>query len=66
MNTTTKFETDFNVRILLTTLELQAILGCGRASAVKIGTDAAARIDIGKRVLWHREKIQSYLASISV
>ena len=40
---------------------LQTILGCGRSTAIQIGTEACARILIGKRVLWNIEKIQQYL-----
>ena len=66
MNSTTRFDIDLNSKILLTTEELQSLLGCGRASTVKIGTDANAKIYIGKRVLWSREKVKKYIASISV
>lgn len=44
---------------------LQALLYCGRDTATKIGTDAHARIQMGKRVLWNVEKIQDYLNSVS-
>lgn len=66
MHQTTKFDIDCNKKILLTTQELQALLGCGRASAVKIGEGAEAKIVIGKRILWHREKIQKYTMSIAI
>lgn len=44
---------------------LKEILGCGRVSAVKIGTDAKAKISVGRRVLWNVKKVQEYLDSIS-
>jgi hypothetical protein len=44
---------------------LQTILGCGRATAVQIGTEAQARIVIGKRLLWNVSKLQKYLDSIA-
>lgn len=66
MNATKKFNVDLDSKILLTTEELQSLLGCGRASTVKIGTEANARICIGKRVLWCREKVKKYIISISV
>lgn len=47
------------------TQELQQMLGCGRKSAVDIGTAAEARINIGRRVLWNVSKIQKYLDEIS-
>lgn len=52
-------------KIAVTTYELQEILSCGRATAVKIGTEAEARIQFGRRVLWNIEKIRAYLDSVS-
>lgn len=36
-------------------------LGCGRATAVKIGVAAGARIQVGKRVLFKIDKVEEYL-----
>lgn len=47
------------------TKELQEMLSCGRVTAVQIGNNASARIQIGRRVLWNVRKINSYLDSIS-
>lgn len=44
---------------------LQTILGCGRVSAVEIGTQAQAKIQVGKRVLWNVNKVQKYLDAIA-
>lgn len=52
-------------KILLTTHELQAVLSCGYSSAVKIGNAARAKVTVGKRVLWCREKIELYVSDIS-
>ena len=52
-------------RLAVDTPELQIMLCCGRGTAVKIGTEAKARIQIGKRLLWNVEKIQAYMNSIS-
>lgn len=52
-------------RLAVDTPELQAMLGCGRTTAVKLGTEAKARIQIGKRLLWNVEKVQAYMNSIS-
>ena len=52
-------------RLAVTTEELQALLGCGRKSAVDIGALAEARIQLGKRVLWNVEKVKIYLNLIS-
>ncbi len=46
--------------------ELQALLGCGRHTAEKIGMEAKAKIQIGKRVLWNVGRLRDYLDSISV
>lgn len=53
-------------KIAVTTNELQAMLSCGRYSAVQIGDAAQARIQIGKRILWNVEKIKKYVGYISV
>lgn len=49
----------------VTTEGLQEYLSCGRKAAVEVGTQAKARIEIGRRVLWNMEKIRAYLNSIS-
>ena len=66
MNKTTESNLDISQKILINTKELQLLLSCGRFSAVKIGEDAEARIDVGKRVLWNRKKIEKYLGDIAV
>lgn len=52
-------------RLTIDTAELQALLGCGRVTAIQTGEAAAARVQIGRRVLWNVDKIRSYLNSIS-
>lgn len=52
-------------RLLVDSAELQILLGTGRPTAVKVGTDAGARVQIGHRVLWNVQKIQKYLDTIS-
>lgn len=50
------------------TLDTQGLcqaLNCGRETALKIGLEANARIQIGRRVLWNINKIQVYLDEIS-
>lgn len=56
---------DMKDRLLLNTSELQAVLGCGRAGAVRIGEEAQARVAIGTRVFWNREKLLVYLNAIA-
>ena len=64
MRKTTESKMDLNCRILISTTELRELLSCGVSTATKIGTEAGARVQIGKRVLWNREKIQKYLNEI--
>lgn len=66
MNGTTKFNLhDYTARLTVTTEELQAMLSCGRKSAVDIGELAEAKIQLGRRVLWNVEKVKTYLNLIS-
>lgn len=65
MNRTTDFHKNVTEKMLLDTTELQAILSCGRASAVKIGAEANARVAVGRRVFWNQQKIQLYLNRIA-
>ncbi len=44
---------------------LMEILGAGRKVAIRVGTEAGARIQVGRRVLWNLRKIEAYLDSIS-
>ena len=63
-----KTTTDNNIsrRLTVNTQELPSMLCCGRDTAVKIGLEAHARIQVGKRVLWNVAKIQEYLDEISM
>lgn len=60
---------DFSIRpenkVMVDTTELQILLGSGRPTAVRVGTDAGARVQIGHRVLWNVQKIQKYIDTIS-
>ena len=44
---------------------LAVMLNCGRATAVKIGTDAGAKIQIGRRTLYKVSIVEKYLDSLS-
>lgn len=59
------FSNEYLIPISVDTNGLQTILSCGRSTAVQIGTDAEARIMVGKRVLWNIAKIQEYLNNSS-
>lgn len=67
MNATRQFSgVQPSEKIAVNTSDLQAMLSCGRYSAIQIGEAAEARIQIGKRIFWNVEKIKSYINSISV
>lgn len=53
-------------RMAVNTEELQLMLGCGRKTATYIGTEAGARLSVGKRVLWVVEKVEKYIAENSL
>lgn len=66
MQATKKFDhLEPHEKITVNTAELQALLSCGRYSAVQIGEAAGARIQIGKRVFWNVEKVKNYVNLIS-
>lgn len=44
---------------------LAGMLNCGKATAVKIGTDAGARIQVGRRTLYQVKKIELYLDTLA-
>lgn len=50
---------------LMSMTELMAYTNLGRHSANKIGTECGARVQIGKRVLWDRIKVDRYLNSLT-
>ena len=45
--------------------KLAAMLSCGHATARKIGEQAEAKINIGRRVLYSVDKVKKYLNLIS-
>lgn len=44
---------------------LAGMLDCGRATAVRIGTDAGAKIQMGRRTLYKVSIIEKYLESVA-
>ncbi len=67
MNATTRNNSiDIINKLAITTEELQALLSCGRKTAVDIGRDAGACIQYGKRILWNVSLIQIHLNSVSM
>ena len=67
MRATKKFDDQQGIEKLTSTTDrLQAMLGCGRKSAVQIGDLAGARIQLGKRVLWNVNKVKDYVNRVSI
>ena len=56
---------DLTSCVLIDTKELQKVTSCGRDGAIKLGTAAGARVQLGRRVLWNVAKIRAYLDQIS-
>lgn len=50
---------------LMDTEELRAYTSLGRNSAMKLGDEIGARVQIGKRVLWDKQKIDQYLNELT-
>lgn len=51
--------------ILVNTKKLMQSLNCGKPTAIKIGTDAKAKVCVGRKILWNVAKIQQYLYDIA-
>lgn len=49
---------------LMDTEELRAYTNLGRNNAMKLGDEIGARVQIGKRVLWDRKKVDKYFDSL--
>lgn len=63
MNKTKKLDVENKITVDAETLAI--MLGCGRSTADKIGREAGARIQIGKRVLYKVSLIDKYLESMA-
>lgn len=64
MRKTTNYNCDD--ALMITTEQLMAKLNCGYRSAVQIGTEAKARIYVGRRVWYNVSKIEKYLEQNAV
>ena len=51
--------------ILINTPELQKITGLGRDSAIKVGIEAGARVEIGRLVYWNKRKVLEKIEELS-
>jgi hypothetical protein len=65
MQKTTAFQAKTSNEILVDTAGLMACTHAGRATAVKIGTEANARVQIGRRVFWNVGKVRQYIDQIA-
>lgn len=50
---------------LMDTEELRAYTNLGRNNAMKLGEKIGAKVQIGRRVLWDRRKIDEYFNSLT-
>lgn len=50
---------------LIDTDQLRVYTNLGRNTAMKLGEDAGAKIKIGKRVLWDKEKLSRYITELT-
>ena len=63
MNKTAQIrDRDWTNQITVSTDTLAELLDCGKATARKIGSDANARIKVGRRTLWNIDRIRSYIS----
>lgn len=61
-------QTDNNISppyLAVSTSTLMKMLDCGKPTAIKIGTQAGAKIVIGRKILWDTRLIQQYLDNIA-
>lgn len=65
MKKTSNHSNDKRENLTVNVATLSEILDCGRATAVKIGDDAGAKIQIGRRVLYNVSVIERYLNAMA-
>lgn len=51
--------------LAISTPMLMKMLNCGKPTAIKIGTEAGAKIVIGRKILWNPRIIRRYLDNIA-
>lgn len=59
---------DHNTKVpqrLFDTAELSDYLGLGRNKSVCFGDEAGARVQVGRRVLWDKRKVDLYIDSMT-
>lgn len=50
---------------LMDTEELRAYTNLGRNNAMKLGEEIGAKVQIGRRVLWDKRKVDEYFDSLT-
>ena len=50
---------------LMNTEELRAYTNLGRNNAMKLGEEIGAKVQIGRRVLWDRRKVDEYFNALT-
>ena len=56
---------DLGQQMLVNTADLQRLLGVGRPAAVKIATEAGAKIPMGRKIMWSVAAVQKHIDSIA-
>lgn len=56
---------DYGTSRLMNTEELRAYTNLGRNNAMKLGEEIGAKVQVGKRVLWDRKKLDQYLNQLT-
>lgn len=51
--------------LLINTPELQEFTGLGRDSAVRLATEAGAKVVIGRLIYWNRQKVEAAIDRLS-
>lgn len=51
--------------LAVNTPTLMKMLNCGKPTAIRIGTQAGAKIIVGRKILWNPRIIRRYLDDIS-
>lgn len=57
--------TSIDNSLAVSTSVLMKMLNCGKPTAIRIGTEAGAKIVIGRKILWNPRIVQRYLDDIS-
>lgn len=51
--------------LLINTPELQALTGLGRDSAIRLATEAGAKVKVGRLNYWKRETVEAAIERLS-